>query len=208
MLIVQQRPRLLGVQARGGPRITSRRYEDRRLELMASGAEGSTLDLGYAALPNPYLTGVPTVGVDIFIPATPTGYREELAGDVMSLRDVVGSRTFDTVIAGEIIEHLRDPYGFLEGLHSVMTRTSKLIISTPNPLGSPVVLFEYFQSKRFFYAHDHLYYFTPRWVRRMLERSGFNVQTVKGVGLWSPIGPVVPCPASVSYQVIYTAGVH
>ena len=61
------------------------------------------------------------------------------------------------------------------------------------------------RSHRRFYTADHRYYFTPRWVERMLADSGWETSEVRGVGLWLPVGPVLKCPVAFSYQVIYVA---
>ena len=42
-------------------------------------------------------------------------------------------RTFDVIMAGDIIEHLEDFHGFLESCKRHMHNESRLIISTPNP---------------------------------------------------------------------------
>ena len=42
-------------------------------------------------------------------------------------------RTFDVIMAGDIIEHLEDFHGFLESCKRHMHNKSRLLISTPNP---------------------------------------------------------------------------
>ena len=80
--------------------------------------------------------------------------------------------------------------------------SGRLILSTPNPVSLPVILFEWLRSTRRFYTSDHTYYFTPRWVARLLERSPFRLEETAGVGIW-PFG--LPCPVGLSYQVLYVA---
>jgi hypothetical protein len=63
-------------------------------------------------------------------------------------------------------------------------------------------MFEWLRSTRWFYSPDHTYYFTPRWVARLLDRSPFHLQETAGVGIW-PFG--LPCPVGLSYQVLYIA---
>lgn len=187
-------------------------YEARRLKLIASYCQGkSVLDLGYAQLPNPYLLGLYRVGVDLKSPCENVGdlvgstrYDEEVIGDVLQLDRTMAGRVFDNIVAGELIEHIEKPYEFLRSLKSLLAPGGRLILSTPNPLAFPVQLFELIRSRRFFYTLDHVYYFCPRWVERMLEFSGYQMATIKGVGLWNPVFPV-PCPASLSYQVVYVA---
>lgn len=111
-------------------------------------------------------------------------------------------RKFNTIVAAEIIEHVEDPYEFLRTLRALLVDDGILILTTPNPLGFPAVVFEYFLSERFYFAKDHTFYFPPRWVKRLLVRTGFQLDAIRGVGLW-PLA--LPCPAALSYQLLYRA---
>lgn len=181
-------------------------YERRRLQLMAAARTGSSvLDLGYAEMPNPHLAHGYTVGFDLAKPDDAPGYDEQIVGDVNEVDRILAGQRFDTVLSGELIEHLERPYDHLRTLRSLVAPGGRLVLSTPNPMGFPVVGLEWLRSRRWFYTEDHLYYFPPRWVVRMLERTGYDVRSVRGVGLWLP-GAVIPSvPVGLSYQVIYTA---
>lgn len=184
-------------------------YEARRLRILAQDVAGKrVLDLGNAQLPNPYFarSGATSVtGFDLREISVPEGYDSQLQGDVTKLESVFSETCFDVVIAGELIEHLEDPYNFLRQVRSVLTHRGRFVLSTPNPLGFPVVFAELFRSRRWFYTDDHVHYFLPRWVFRMLERSGFRVCRVLPVGLWLPWPRVRACPALLSYQLVYVA---
>lgn len=180
-------------------------YELRRLRMLASLATGDVLDVGYAQLPNPYFDASRVTGVDLVEPETPSGYAEQLVGSALALGDVLGDRRFDTVVAAEIIEHVEAPYEFLRGIRTVLKPDGQLLLSTPNPLGFPVLALEILRSRRWFYTRDHTYYFLPRWVHRMLELTGFELLRVQPVGIWLPIGYVPLSPVWASYQLIYVA---
>jgi SAM-dependent methyltransferase len=182
-------------------------YEQARLRKVAELAEGqSVLDIGYAQIPNPYLEGRHRVGYDLNAPSDGTvRYEEEFRGDVCEITEVLRGRTFDTVICGELIEHLENPYAFLRDLGSLLAPRGRLILTTPNPLGFPVLFCELLRLRRFFYTSEHLYYFLPRWVVRMIEFAGFDVAKIRPVGWWLPFGVLGCCPVSLSYQVIYVA---
>lgn len=184
-------------------------YEYRRLRLLARYCRGqNVLDLGYADLPNPYLSGFYRVGVDLKQPndhmlqVSASRYDEHIVADVRELTGTLSDRTFDNIIAGELIEHLENPYEFLRSIRSLLSPSGRLILSTPNPLAFPVLLFEFIRSKRCYYTQNHLFYFCPRWLERMLQVSGYGLLATRGVGLWNPLIPL-PCPVSLSYQVIY-----
>lgn len=186
-------------------RRASRSYELRRLRLCAAEARGRVLDLGHAQLPNPYLIPGDTTGLDLIAPVRPSRYAADLIGSVTELGDVLRGRQYDTVIAGELIEHLERPYDFLRDVRSLLSADGRLVLSTPNPLGFPTLLFEVLRSRARFYTEDHVYYFPPRWVERMLERTGYRISRIRSVGLWLPVGHVPWCPVWCSYQLIYVA---
>src|SRR5690606_35327256 len=142
----------------------------------------------------PYLDPGTTTGLDLASPIRPSGYATDLIGSVSELRDILRGRHYDTVIAGELIEHLERPYDFLRDVRSVLGDGGKLVLSTPNPLGFPTLMFEVFRSHTRFYTDDHVYYFAPRWVERMLERTGYRIARIRPVGLWLPAGHVPWCP--------------
>lgn len=184
-------------------------YEDRRLRLLAEYVAGAkVLDLGNAQLPNPYLRrfGAESVtGMDIARVSGLPGYDEQLCGDVSELASELEGRRFDVVIAGELLEHLEEPYAFLRQVRGALEKNGRLVLSTPNPIAIPVLFAEIFMTRRWFYTTDHVYYFLPRWVVRMLERTGYRVHEVRPVGVWFPWPRIRACPISLSYQVIYVA---
>ncbi len=189
-----------------------KKYEHKRLSLMASYCTGkNVLDLGYAQLPNPYFSNIHRTGLDLESPksigidGSPlTKYEETLIGDVTKINDILIGRSFDNIVAGEFIEHIENPYDFLRSLKPLLSKSGRLVISTPNPISFPVLFFETIRSKKLFYTTDHKYYFTPRWVERILTDCGYIVTEVKGVGLWNP-ALNIPAPVALSYQVIYVA---
>lgn len=180
-------------------------YEHRRLKLLANGVEGDVLDIGYAEKPNCYFGEEANVtGIDLVHAPPVAGYQKQLVGDFRDCPELAGDR-FDCVVAGEVIEHVEDPYGFLRSTHDRLRVGGFLKLSTPNPLGFPAFVYEWSRSEKRFYAHDHTFYFTPRWVIRMLERAGYTGIGLKAVGLWLPGVPIPYSPISASYQVVYTA---
>jgi SAM-dependent methyltransferase len=183
-------------------------YEHTRLRKLARLCKkGSVLDLGYAQLPNPYFTNVYRVGMDLSPPSEGTEYEETITGNVLEIEKHLGGREFDYIVAGEFIEHLENPYSFLRLIREYLAPGGKLLISTPNPVGFPVVLFEWLNIQRLYYTSHHTYLFPPRWVKRILVDSGFKFEQMIGVGFLLPM-VTLPCPATVSYQTIYVATKH
>ncbi len=182
--------------------------EHKRLRRMAEEVRGSRLlDIGFAQIPNPYLRGTEVVGFDLQARPVSAPYTRTVQGNAAAMKDLLPRGGFDTVLAGEIIEHVCDPYRFLEDCRSLIAPGGRLLISTPNPLHPPILLCEAFGIERFYYTREHLHYFLPRWVRRMLDLSGFSLLKEVSVGFMLPLPgkPSLPCPTLLSYQVIYVA---
>lgn len=185
--------------------LISDRYERRRLELVARFASGRTLDVGHAQQPNPFLDARQTVGIDLELPAASSGYSDDIVGSAQELGAFFETDSFDSVVAAEFIEHLEDPYSFLRSVASVLKPDGTLVLSTPNPIAFPTLGFEAMRSTRYFYTSDHTYYFPPRWVARMLDRTGFELEATVPVGIWLPRGYIRWSPVWLSYQVVYVA---
>lgn len=180
-------------------------YEFRRQRLIAQFTDGkSILDIGCAGKPNRFLRGETIVGLDLKAMEPSPPYTEHIRGNATDINEILGQRQFDTVILGELIEHIEQPYDLLRKIRAHISSGGKLILSTPNPLGLPIVFVEYLGLRKFFYTPYHLYYFTPRWVWRLLEHSGYQITKTTGCGIslgrWS-----VPAPATLSSTVIYVA---
>jgi 2-polyprenyl-3-methyl-5-hydroxy-6-metoxy-1,4-benzoquinol methylase len=186
----------------------SRAYENRRLRLMAELTRGpEVLDIGCAQLPNEHLARYDPVGLDLSEPSGPDAasvYREWVCGDAARIDELLDGRKFDTIVCAELIEHLERPYDFLRRVRTLLRSDSRLVLSTPNPLAPPVVFAELFRSRRFYYVGEHVYYFLPRWMVRMLERTGYVVEEIRPVGFGHPFF-VLPAPSVLSYQLIYVA---
>lgn len=99
-----------------------------RLKKMAHMASGEVLDIGYAFHPNPFLQGE-VVGLDLQEAPKPENYARTIVMDAERLLDL--NEKFDTVIAGEVIEHLFNPYQFLSGIYTVLNEGGKVILSSP-----------------------------------------------------------------------------
>ncbi|MFN8037866.1 MAG: methyltransferase domain-containing protein [Acidimicrobiales bacterium] len=86
--------------------------------------------------------------------------------------EALGIEPAQIVIAGEVIEHLDDPGGFLEGLHNLVAPGGMLVVTTPNAYG----LFNVFASlgMREINHPDHVVMFTWRTLSNMAARHGWE----------------------------------
>ncbi|MBX3290080.1 MAG: class I SAM-dependent methyltransferase [Acidobacteria bacterium] len=80
---------------------------------------------------------------------------------------------YDAITAFDLIEHLIDPITFLKTAHSKLKPDGYLIMTMPN-LNS---LSRYIMRSRwyFYIPEEHLHYFNPFIIRKLLERNNFNV---------------------------------
>jgi SAM-dependent methyltransferase len=123
---------------------------------------------------------------------------EVLCFDVLlgrcAAKDVFGEAQFDVVVAGEVIEHLRDPMMLLEVASVALKDGGKVILTTPNPYAPHRVF-----SGRTRYAWenvDHLFYIFPSGVVEMAERTGFRLVewfTVNWDDRWGQLRQSIRC---------------
>ncbi|MCF7222044.1 class I SAM-dependent methyltransferase [Marilutibacter chinensis] len=176
----------------------------RRLAAAVAGCD-EVLDLGWAQIPNRFLCNRRVVGFDLDDAALPGNYHAAVTGDVRKMRHLLGTAEFDAIVAGEIIEHVEDPYGFLRDCHHLLRAGGKLALSTPNP-NSPIErLLTLTLNRKFFYTREHLCLYPQRWLIRMLENCGFKDVRLRSGGFPLPFIGTVPFPRPWCHQTIAIA---
>jgi len=101
--------------------------------------------------------------------------REELGIPVLagSLEEAaIPPGTFDAVALFQTIEHFDDPLAGLQKMASALKPGGLIVITTPNQAGwfARIARRRWYEYK----PKEHLYYFTPRTLARMLEAAGFE----------------------------------
>jgi len=117
------------------------------------------------------------VGVDIYEEGV--RYLRERGFDV-----VVGDaqrldlgRTFDVIVAGDLVEHLENLGGFLESCEKHMHAESKLLVSSPNPWYWKNVL-KAALSSEVKTNPEHTCWLCPRTLRQLCNRHGLDLGAV------------------------------
>ncbi len=105
--------------------------------------------------------------------------RDKLGLNVItgSIDDVELDEQFDVVTLYHTLEHLPDPLGSLRKVSKVLNGDGVLVIKGPN-----LASFDRKWHGKNWRGYDppfHLYYFTPKTYRKLLEKAGFSVQKVK-----------------------------
>jgi predicted TPR repeat methyltransferase len=101
-----------------------------------------------------------------------------LAGDIAELLDQLPPAYFSHIVAGDVLEHLVDPWTVLAGLRACMEPGGKFICSIPN-IRNFSFIGELLFRKRFRYRDSgvmdrtHLRFFTRRDIEDMFTGAGF-----------------------------------
>jgi SAM-dependent methyltransferase len=82
------------------------------------------------------------------------------------------ANSFDVILMGDVIEHLRDPLDLMRVVQSILKPGGAVIISTPNITGWAGRLLQ-------IKPEEHLYYFAPATMERLLRKAGLDVVGVK-----------------------------
>lgn len=82
------------------------------------------------------------------------------------------NESYDNITAIDFIEHVRDPRFTLKKIYKMMKKDGVLIIETPNIAS----LYSRISGRRWmgFDLPFHLYYFTPKTLKRIMEEVGFK----------------------------------
>jgi SAM-dependent methyltransferase len=87
---------------------------------------------------------------------------------------------FDTIAAGELIEHLSNPGKFLRGCASRLKPDGILVLSTPQPF-TPAHLLVYLMRYRNGFNLEHTCWFDEQTLTQLLRRSGFQIAELRYV---------------------------
>lgn len=93
-----------------------------------------------------------------------------------------GDNSFDVVTMWEIIEHLYSPLDTLKHVKRVLKEDGLLSLSVPN-MGSLAFSILKEDWSDFSYLGRHFSFFTPRTMRRLLDKAGFKVVKVSTEGI-------------------------
>lgn len=176
----------------------------RRMARLVSN-RSTVLDIGWAQTPNQYLNNKRVVGYDLSEKNPPKNYHTTIIGDANDLHRTIGEQRFSAILAGEILEHLPDPYGFLRQCHNVLTNNGVLVLSTPNPNSFIERALTLTLNRKYFYTTEHLCLYPQRWLIRILENSGFSDIRLFSGGFPVPPFGLVPFPRPWCHQTIALA---
>ena len=82
---------------------------------------------------------------------------------------------FDTIIAGELIEHLANPGLFLQQARKHLAPNGRIVITTPYPFSLAYTLYAIFKFPRTCQNNEHTCWFCPQTMKSLAERVGLKV---------------------------------
>lgn len=92
---------------------------------------------------------------------------------------------FDTIILGEIIEHLENPGACLEGCRWALKPGGRIILSTPN-IFCVMHMLMYLKNFDHAFNAEHVAWFCPQTLRTMVERCGLRIESFRFVDDLAP----------------------
>src|SRR5690606_36587785 len=106
--------------------------------------------------------------------------------------DALEPAHFDTIVAADVLEHLRDPLGCLRRVRALLNTNGRLVVSVPNIAHGGVLAallandFPYRETGLL--DRTHIHFFTSLTLGRMLVQAGFQVDSCETVdtGPWHP----------------------
>ncbi|NOY84609.1 MAG: class I SAM-dependent methyltransferase [Nitrospirae bacterium] len=85
--------------------------------------------------------------------------------------------SYDAVAMNHVIEHLKDPLKTLQSCHRILCKGGQIVVTTPNANALGHRIFK--QAWRGLEFPRHLFVFTPKSIRLLIEKAGFEVSEVR-----------------------------
>jgi O-antigen biosynthesis protein len=128
---------------------------------------------------------------------------EVYAGNIEDMGLPFEEGTFDVVLCGDLVEHLRDPTAALARVRPLLKPGGLLVLSTPNVANWSIRLM--FLFGRFRYTdrgildRTHAHLFTRKTLRQAIVAAGYHVEQLDFV---TPVpGPKIPAIGALAYRI-------
>ena len=105
-----------------------------------------------------------------------------LVGDLETMELPLEHESFDVVLCGDVIEHLRDPGAALARLRPFLAEGGRLVVSTPNianwAMRLSLLAGRWRYTDRGFLDRTHTHLFTRRTLVETIERAGYRIERI------------------------------
>lgn len=168
--------------------LNERRHRAHAKLLDAVGTGKRVLDVGCSSgyLAEPLAArGNTIVGLELDAGAAREAERfceQVLVGDVETMELPFAPVSFDVVLCGDVVEHLRDPVAALARLRPLLRPDGRLVVSTPNVANWAIRLSllggRWRYTDRGILDRSHTHLFTRATLRDALETAGYRVERI------------------------------
>jgi len=104
---------------------------------------------------------------------------------------------FDTIVAGELIEHLSNPGLFLQQARAHLKPGGRVVLTTPHPFSLLDITYALFRFPRTCQNLQHTCWFCPQTMKELAERSRLKIEHFELIEDYSPDCPSRPYRAVV-----------
>ncbi len=101
-------------------------------------------------------------------------------------------RKFDTIVAGEVIEHLSNPGKFLESCKKHLKPNGRLIITTPYPFALMNIVYAILKFPKTCSNPEHTQWFCLSNLRELARRYNYRIVSISLVEDYYPGVPSLP----------------
>lgn len=185
--------------------------ETYRLKKMAKLAgNGRVLDIGCSDMPNHHIEAQRLVGADLYEGNLSENYHAMIVADVYDFPEGLNGEKFDTIVIGEVLEHVTDSVLFLKKCVSVLNAGGQIVLSTPNPHSPIELILNITLNRKWYYTKYHVTLYPQRWLIRVMELAGLSDVKLHSGGMLFPfvskgkfpfVG-LLPFPRAFCYQTI------
>lgn len=160
-------------------------YISRKQKLIADLTNGEILDIGFAEYPNRFLRN--PVGIDVQKAEKPGNYKKVLRVNLNKEKIPFKDKSFDSVVAGEVMEHVENASFVLREINRVLKENGTFVVSIPNATYYWNIIRDYFFSSiDNMDKGEHLNCWTILDFKRLLQKNGFIVEKMYGTSFVSP----------------------
>ncbi|MGG7222413.1 class I SAM-dependent methyltransferase [Bacillus sp. ATD] len=127
-------------------------------------------------------------GIESYPPAAEKAARhidEVITEDIETLKLPFQKNTFDYLIFGDVLEHLKDPWAVLRNLKPYVKETGSILASIPNI--SHISIFESLLSGKWTYTQaglldkTHFRFFTLHEMKKMFHETGYKISLIEPI---------------------------
>ena len=95
-------------------------------------------------------------------------------------------KDFDTIVAGELIEHLENPGLFLDNAKNHLKKEGQLLITTPYPFSLMNILYAFYKYPETSSNPEHTCWFCPSNIYSLADRTGYTIDRIELIEDYDP----------------------